>query len=102
MSLTPLLGQEPGASNDDVSQVSYARTLSWISKTEDGHSDDDLIDTMDCNLGVDLHPVHQLPMATALPISNTSSAAQHLTLKTSWTMCPSYRIILMYKQLDKT
>ena len=71
MSLTALLGQELGTSNDDVSQVSYARTLSWISKAENSHSDDDLIDTMDYNLGVDLHPVHQLPMATVLPISHT-------------------------------
>ena len=71
MSLTALLGQEPGTGNDDVSHVYHALTLSWISKAESGHSDDDLVDTMDCNLGIDLHPVHQLPMATVLPMSPT-------------------------------
>ena len=69
MSLAASLGQEPGNSNDDVSQASYARTLSWVSKAENSHPDDDLIDTIDYNLGVDL--VHQLPMATVLPMSPT-------------------------------
>ena len=73
MSLAASLGQDPGTSNDDVSQASYARTLSWVSKAENSHPDDDLIDIMDYNLEVD--PVHQLPMATVLPIPPTPLVA---------------------------
>ena len=73
MSLSSLPGQEPGTGNDDVS---HARTLSWLSKTESDHPDDDLVDNMDYNLRVDLHPVHNLPMTIALPpIPSTTSAA---------------------------
>ena len=79
MSLSSVPGQESGTGNEyDCSEsVSHARTLSWLSKTESGHLDNDLIDDMDYNLNVDLHPVHNLPI--------TSS-----------------QIILMHRELNKT
>ena len=66
MNLAASLGQELGTNDDGVSQASYARTLSWLSKTENNHPDYDLVDIMDYNL--ESNYVHLLPMATVLPI----------------------------------
>ena len=50
MNLAASLGQELGTNDDGVSQASYARTLSWLSKTENNHPDNDLVDIMNYNL----------------------------------------------------
>ena len=104
MSLSSLPGQEPGTGNDNVS---HARTLSWLSKTESDHPDDDLVDNMDYNLRVDLHPVHNLPMTIALPpISRTTSAAtapdsQASDSQKSLDMCDNVSQLSDYSNVQK-
>jgi hypothetical protein len=66
MNLAASLGQELGTIDDGVPQASYARTLSWLSKTENNHPNYDLVDIMDYNL--ESNYVHLLPKATVLPI----------------------------------
>jgi hypothetical protein len=81
MSLSSRTGQEPGTSDgyDCSRSVSYDRTLTWLSKAESCHLDDDLNDDMDNdqNLNDDLHPVRTLPITTALsPVPSTTPLAE--------------------------
>ena len=60
------LGPELGTIEDGIPQASYARTLSWLSNTENNHPNYDLGDIMDYNL--ESTHVRLLPKATVLPI----------------------------------